>query len=79
LKNLCAGSSRKWPSSRRWVIDGDPDLAAVSRQRPGLLGLATGFVAALYNRARLGAFFGLQQWTGIPVEAKAAAIGRSSD
>jgi chloride channel protein, CIC family len=39
------------------------------------LGLAAGFVAALYNRALLGAFLGLRQWTAIPVEAKAAAIG----
>jgi chloride channel protein, CIC family len=39
------------------------------------LGLVAGFAAALYNRALLGVFVGLRQWTAIPVEAKAAAIG----
>jgi chloride channel protein, CIC family len=39
------------------------------------LGLVAGFVAALYNRALLGAFVGLRQWPAIPVEAKAGAIG----
>jgi CIC family chloride channel protein len=37
------------------------------------LGLAAGFVAALYNRALLDAFLGLRQWTTIPVGAKAAS------
>jgi CIC family chloride channel protein len=39
------------------------------------LGLVAGVAAALYNRALLGAVVWLQQWTAIPVEAKAAAIG----
>jgi CIC family chloride channel protein len=39
------------------------------------LGLAAGFVAALYNRVLVGVFVGLRQWPAIPVEAKAAAIG----
>lgn len=44
------------------------------------LGLATGFVAALYNRALLGAFLGLQQWTGISrSRRRPRRSGRSSD
>jgi CIC family chloride channel protein len=39
------------------------------------LGLVAGFVAALYNRALLGAVDRLRRWTAIPVEAKAAAVG----
>jgi len=39
------------------------------------LGLFAGFVAAVYNRALVGAFVVMRQWTAIPVEAKAAAIG----
>jgi CIC family chloride channel protein len=39
------------------------------------LGLVAGFVAALYNRALLGAFVRLREWTAMPVEAKAALVG----